>query len=278
MGDVSLGLHLGRFMAKRAQGEPVPDTVPDGFPFSWTQDRIAAADLAIANFECVLAVRARRATPNTPLIALSPSAEVLRDTGFDVLSVANNHIFDLGKDGFNETVENLGHAGLGIIGTGVGGAHPEPLLVREVRGIRIGLLSWYVDKAPEAAMMAAVRQADTEADTVVVFMHWGIEDHGGILDGQRLLAHKLVDAGADVVVGGHAHVLQREEWYRDRLVFYGLGNFAFSGMNTSEARRVGALLEVEVGKATVLGARMWRVRLDELGAPRWLDQAPTVYR
>jgi poly-gamma-glutamate synthesis protein (capsule biosynthesis protein) len=87
----------------------------------------------------------------------------------------------------------------------------------------------------------------------------------------------MIDAGADVVVGTHVHVIQPEEWYREKPIFYGLGNFVFNGM-IKEAERTGAYLEVDVTSRKVLGRRVLRVRLDRHGAPRWLDEPPVEPR
>jgi poly-gamma-glutamate synthesis protein (capsule biosynthesis protein) len=109
---------------------------------------------------------------------------------------------------------------------------------------------------------------------VVVFNHWGHEGQTSPLGVQQSFGRALVDAGADLVVGAHAHVLQPEEWYRGKLLFYGLGNFVFAGMGFDEAHRVGGLLEVDLSRRGVVARRLYRTRLDDTGAPRWLDQGP----
>src|SRR5262249_52558435 len=111
-------------------------------------------------------------------------------------------------------------------------------------------------------------------DVLVVFNHWGRENSTEPLFLQKRLARAVIDAGADLVVGTHAHVLSPEEWYKGKLVFYGLGNFVFSGMNIDERHRTGGYLEVTVGPRGVVDRRFYRIRLDDMGAPTWLDTEP----
>lgn len=275
---MSLSLHVARHIVRSAHGKPVPAGVRPGFPFADVRDRLRHADLAVGNLECVISATAQRKSRNTPLLAPVESAPVLVDAGFDVMSVANNHVFDFGDEGFRDTLRELDYAGLSYVGEAVDRRRPDRLVVRDVEAVRVGLLAWYVRGLDQHKTLATVQEADRKVDMLVVFLHWGAEGVARVLAGQRRLAHELVDAGADIVVGSHAHVLQEHEWYRDRLIAYGLGNFVFNGMGTHRDTRIGGYLEVDVDGANLRGARLWRVWIDDLGAPRWLDDAPTSLR
>jgi poly-gamma-glutamate synthesis protein (capsule biosynthesis protein) len=141
-----------------------------------------------------------------------------------------------------------------------------------VRGLKIGFLGFYL-RDPDKAVSDA-RRARPKVDVLIVFNHWGRDDASEVLPLQRRLGRALIDAGVDLVAGAHTHVLQPEEWYRGKLIFYGLGNFVFSGQNYDEAHRTGGYLEATVGPAGLIERKFYRTRLSEAGAPRWLDDAP----
>jgi poly-gamma-glutamate synthesis protein (capsule biosynthesis protein) len=175
-----------------------------------------------------------------------PAAKALAEFGFDALCLANNHTFDHGDMGHVDTRAVLEKHGVRTFGTGSNLAEAEAGLVVEVGGLRIGLLGLmepygrYVDKyhyfagaghegvAPltEEVASRAIRAMRKRADTVVVYVHWG-ENYAAVTEGQRRWARKLVNWGADVVVGHHSHVAQAVEMIDGVPVLYSLGNFAF---------------------------------------------------
>lgn len=269
VGDLGLAWRVGEDVERGARGDR---GVPAGYPFHAVRERLAAVDLAIGNLECVASPRGFPSPGGTRLRAPVAVIDTLAAAGFDVVGIANNHVMDFGREAFLDMRARITAAGLTPIGDGTLSADPEPVIVREVRGVAIGFLAFsdvLVDKA-----RADVARASREVDVLVVVNHWGREDWSDALGVQRELAHALIDEGADVVVGAHAHVLQPEEWYREKLIYYGLGNFVFDGMGHSEARRVGAFLEVDVLPKRVVGRRVYRARLDDRGAPSWVDERP----
>jgi hypothetical protein len=188
------------------------------------------------------------------------------------VSIANNHSADFGPIAFEDMARRLEGEGLPFIGRGSIRHGPEEPFVTEVRGLRIGFLGFYL-RALEGAV-SDVRRARPGVDVLVVFNHWGRDDLAEVLPLQRRLGRALIDAGADLVAGAHTHVLQPEEWYRGKLIFYGLGNFVFTGQNFDEAHRTGGYLEATVGPKGLIDRKFYRTRLDGVGAPRWLDDGP----
>ena len=270
VGDVNLALSTGRLIHAMATGGTVPAGVEPGFPWGGVRQRLGEVELLVGNLECAVSLHG---TPNAarPFAAPLESLPVLREIGFSVLSVANNHSSDLGPIGFQETASNVAAAGLGVIGARGGfGPEPQPALVRTVRGLRIGFLG-YPNVSLEKAE-ADVRRAKAGADVVVVLNHWGMEGCAEPTGFQRKLAHRMIDAGADLVVGTHAHIIQPEERYHDKLIVYGLGDFVFAG-NPGLPHYPGAYLEVDVDRSGVLARRFYRVRHDPNGAPSWIDEA-----
>jgi poly-gamma-glutamate synthesis protein (capsule biosynthesis protein) len=165
--------------------------------------------------------------PLTLLLPLETPA-LLAEAGFDLLGLANNHAMDAGPTGLSETRLRLQAAGLEPVEAG------RPVL-RQIDGLTLAFLAWNDLGAPDReALLAAVRQARAAADIVLVLVHWGQEYQRHPLLPQRELAGELLEAGADVVLGSHPHVVQdlqlvqpRQTEARPRLVAYSLGNFAF---------------------------------------------------
>lgn len=213
-----------------------------GQPLAAVQKQLAA-DLSFANLETVLS---RRALPDPvaarrfPIVQGPPQgAQYLARSGFDVVSVANNHAFDFYAAGFLDTLRALDEAGVRAIG---GGRTPEQALrpfVQTIRGVRIGMLALAsgVNRAPHGpaavawvwhpASLAAIRALRPQVDVLLVSVHWGIEGVFVASDKQRQRAHALIQAGADVILGHHPHVLQSVEVFQQRLIVYSLGNFLF---------------------------------------------------
>jgi poly-gamma-glutamate capsule biosynthesis protein CapA/YwtB (metallophosphatase superfamily) len=175
----------------------------------------------------------------------------LRAAGVDVISLANNHGMDYGEQGLHDTLAAARRADLALVGAGrtakqayrphrvtVNGRRIaffgatqvldtvtiEPWTARDDRA---GLATAKEEYDGLSRLLAAVERADREADTVVVMLHWGEEGASCPLPRQQELAAQLTDAGADIVVGGHAHRLQAGGFLGDAVVHYGLGNVVF---------------------------------------------------
>jgi poly-gamma-glutamate capsule biosynthesis protein CapA/YwtB (metallophosphatase superfamily) len=262
---------VAHYIERRARGESVPPEVDAAYPFSHVGARLRASDVLLANLECVVSTKGTVATDHNPFRAPLSTIQILKDAGVDVVSLANNHSADFGPLAFEDMVRRLEAERLPFIGRGSITHGAEEPFVTEVRGLRIGFLGFYL-RTLEGAV-SDVRRARPGVDVLVVFNHWGRDDASEVLPLQRRLGRALIDAGADLVAGTHAHVLQPEEWYKGKLIFYGLGNFVFSGQNFDEAHRTGGYLEVVVGPGGLVDRKFYRIRLDSAGAPHWLDEA-----
>ena len=267
-GDLAMALDVGRNLEALAAGSPA---IEPGYPFAGVTDRIAAADFALGNLECVISPLGLP-KPTAPVTFRAPELAfaAIQRAGFDLVSVANNHVLDYGPEALDDMVARLDHVKLAHIGVGRRSVESEAPLIREIHGFRLGFFAYYNVEIEKACRDIARARGDV--DLIVVFNHWGTEAQTGPDGHQQTFGHALVDAGADLVVGAHAHVLQPEEWYRGKLLFYGLGNFVFAGMGFDERHRIGGLLEVDLSRRGVVGRRLYRTRLDDTGAPRWLDR------
>jgi poly-gamma-glutamate capsule biosynthesis protein CapA/YwtB (metallophosphatase superfamily) len=226
------------------------------------------ADLAVVNLETAITERGTPA-PKEFTFRAPPSAFAALDAaGVDVATMANNHGADYGVVGIRDSLAAARQAGLPVIG--IGGDAEQAFRAHrfDVNGQRIAVIgatqvldsnlaaAWSAgDGKPglasaydERRLLRAVRAARAAADTVVVDLHWGRELEGCPIDRQRALAPRLVAAGADVVVGSHAHVLLGGGYLRGAYVHYGLGNFVFYARGGVTARS-GVLLLTVRGRA-----------------------------
>lgn len=218
-------------------------------PFEHVRPWLRRADLVVGNLESLIVEappthsRGVHRGDDGPRLRAPPSVVAgLRDAGFDVLGLANNHALDLGADGLAETALHLEAAGIDVIGVAPVDELALQPLVREVRGVRLAFLAfnglcesraahpgadwvpavWSQDRTREAVATARDR-----ADAVIVSVHWGYEYETRVDPAQRDAAQALLEAGADLVVGHHPHVVQTTEVDAGRVVAYSLGNFVF---------------------------------------------------
>ncbi len=232
---------VGDVMLGRGVYEKIKEHGP-GYPFEKIKDVISRADIAFCNLECAISPSSRGIFTNCNFCVKPEDAKGVKDAGFDVVSLANNHMFDCEKNGILSTMEFL--KGEKIKFTGAGKTDKYALLPATIdsKDIRVGFLafsaypmSWvavrkgdpsiaFYDSA-EAAQ--AVGKLKEKADLVVVSMHWGDEYHQKPDAAQTRMAHQLIDAGADLILGHHPHVLQEIEEYNGGVIVYSLGNFVF---------------------------------------------------
>jgi len=225
------------------------------------------ADLAVANLETAVtnggAAAAKQFVFRTPASAFA----ALRSGSLDVVSMANNHGMDYGAAGLRDSLAAARRYRFPVIGIGLDGRRAYAPYRRTIRGQRIAILaatqvldahlisSWTAGPGKPGLASAKdvprlvqeVRRARRSADTVVVYLHWGVELEGCPTSDQRSLARTLVRAGADIVVGGHAHRLLGGGRLGKAFVDYGLGNFVWYG--TSElSTQTGVLFVTATGR------------------------------
>jgi poly-gamma-glutamate synthesis protein (capsule biosynthesis protein) len=222
------------------------DLDPSGFPALWADlvPLFRQADLAFGNLETPVAPTTGR--PGVPFQFNAPASlpAALRASGFTVLSTANNHAFDQGPKGVSETLGRLVEEHLITIGSGEDRSRAEVTQIVERQGLRIAFMGFtdifnidlnhratepWVRPLDLEPTIQAVREARSRADLVVVSIHWGNEYQHQPTKRQRDIAQALAEAGCDVILGHHPHVLQPVELIeaggRRVLVAYSLGNF-----------------------------------------------------
>jgi poly-gamma-glutamate capsule biosynthesis protein CapA/YwtB (metallophosphatase superfamily) len=226
--------------------------------FSDVADVFEGADFGFVNLETPVAPENSHGTKAFLFNAPVELPKALKASGIKIVSFANNHVMDQGWAGFAESREQLKQAGLLFAGTSDNAATAWQPVIIEANGIKVGWLGmtrWLngsrnPDKddqphvnffpypgeangapgADEATVLAAVKAAKAQCDMLVVSVHWGIEYATAPRPEDVDLAHKIMEAGATVIVGAHPHVLQPVETYktqdgRNTIIFYSLGNF-----------------------------------------------------
>ncbi len=213
--------------------------------------RLAAADLAIVNLETSVG-EGGRPEPGKRFTFQAPAAALtaLSEAGIDVATMANNHALDYGRDALGSTFAAIRRADLQVVGIGendVAAFRPATSTVGETTVATIGATIAALDPTADPTgqwaatptrpgtadavdprlLLEAVREADRDVSVVVVYMHWGVQGETCTTKDQRSLTKRLVEAGADVVVGSHAHVVQGAAPFLDGFVAYGLGNYAW---------------------------------------------------
>ena len=226
------------------------------------------ADLAVVNLETAITERGTPAPKDFTFRAPPSALTALKSAGVDVATMANNHGQDFGLVGLRDSLAAAKAAKFPVVGVGRNADEAYRAHLVTVKGQRIAVIgatqvldsslaaAWTAgeDKPgmasayEEATLLAAVKEARAAADTVVVDLHWGRELVNCPIDRQRALAPKLVAAGADVVVGSHAHLLLGGGYLRGAYVHYGLGNFVFYSRGGVTAQS-GVLLLTTRGRA-----------------------------
>ena len=260
----------------------------DGVLSQGYQAEIQAADYFMTNEEFPFSTRGTPAPDKQFTFRVHPEkVKLMQEMGIDLVTLANNHALDYGRDAMLDTIDTLDRAGIRHVGAGKNLAEARKPAIVELNGRTfafIGATRVYPEAdwaagTDSAGMFSAydggaqlaeeVKAAKQQADYVIAYVHWGIEREETPNEVQKSIAHRLVDAGADLVVGAHPHVLQGIEYYQGVPIAYSLGNFVFGSSIPSTA-----LLQADVDDAGI------RLRLipgtSAAGYTRKLDDAEKI--
>jgi poly-gamma-glutamate capsule biosynthesis protein CapA/YwtB (metallophosphatase superfamily) len=227
------------------------------YPFRAVLPILRRSPIVLGNLEGPLAQKAQKQNRNFTYRAKPRVANSLLRAGINVLTLANNHLVDCGREGVLETLEALAMAGVTPLGAAPNESAAHEPVIREAGGIRIGLLGYYWNRRcaatanlPGSAMgifeelETDIRKLRTRVDRVVVTFHWGRPYKPAPSPRARAKARFAIDCGAHAVVGHHPHIIQALEIYRSRPIFYSIGNFAFgSGNSKAEGLLLGFRFE-----------------------------------
>jgi poly-gamma-glutamate synthesis protein (capsule biosynthesis protein) len=268
VGDIIVGHYHSRGYARHHRGDhaPLAAVAP-----------LLAADLSIANLETPLVATLPQHSPvhsKYRFGAGKDAIRILKQAGIGAVSLANNHAADLREDGLRQTPHLLREEGITPLGEARVPAAGSPFVVHTVavRGLRLGIVAATTQQnVPLAAkpttprlpvcdtallprhLAPPLREARADHDLLIVLLHWGTQFTEQPSPTQRRVAHALIEAGADLVIGHHPHVLQGIERYRRGLIAYSLGNFLFP--DALGAPRLTGVLRVDIRRKPLAIAR-----------------------
>lgn len=275
---------VGDIMLARTIGDQILSRGIEA-PFEFTASMLNKADIALGNLECAISERGVPEIKTYTFRAPTGAGKALSFAGFDLLTLANNHVMDYGENAFLDTLDNLKANQIAVVGAGKDITSARQPVIIEANGLRLAFLAyldiprWNYDYLTWVAtptkpgvawgylsdIQSDVSAATRIADVVIVLMHFGIEGQSQQSYQQIQSAHLAIDSGAKLVIGSHTHLLQSIEKYKDGLIVYNLGNFVFDEF--VEPENQSAIFMARITKDGVLAHKLIPVRLQENGIP-----------
>jgi len=254
------------------------------FPFLRIADDLQKADILFGNLEGPVSNQGRNVGSIYSFRADPKVIEGLKYAGFDVLSLANNHMFDYGREALEDTFKRLEEADIDYIGAGLNEQEAYSPLIKEVNGTKIAFLA-YTDLGPESwkateeySGMAWINEEDMEiikndiekakqeSDILVVSLHSGNEYSIIPSFFQSYFFKACIDAGADIGIGHHPHVVQDIEEYGNGWIAYSLGNFVFD-QGFSEETMESCLLRITIKDKKIKEVSSQKIKISDLFQP-----------
>lgn len=259
VGDIMLSRHVNTKIVQSGDWRS---------PFIPTHDVLATADITFGNLETPISDRAAPPLEGMSFISSPKNLEGLSYAGFDVLSLANNHLNNFGAAAAQDTVINLSTTGISGVGL-----DDQPIII-ERNGLRIGFLAYSDAPGTTGVNYLDVEQAKKDiatlkpvVDVVVVSVHTGVEYERTPRAAAIAISHDMVDAGAKLILGHHPHVTQTAEEYNGGHIIYSLGNFVFDQM-WSEATRESYIFRAKLSAAGVSGVEFLPIKIYDYYQPR----------
>lgn len=225
-----------------------------GYSFRMISSTLKQADIRIANLEGPITTNKSISNGEGGArfnFTFSPKVTTTLKENFDIVSLANNHTTNFGFEGLEQTRDFLDNAGLEWFGDPNNRKEEKLSIIVEKNGIKIGVVGYHqlVEEGFEN-VIAEVQKIRPEVDVIIAYPHWGIEyvtNTPSVL--QKKEAHELIDAGVDIIIGAHPHVIEPVELYKDKIIFYSLGNFVFDQYFSLQTMQ-GLLLNIALEKDT----------------------------
>jgi len=256
VGDVMLDRGVEYIIKKESNGD-------FKFPFLKIADEFKEADIIFGNLEGPISDKGTKVGSIYSFRADPKAIEGLTYSGFNVLSLANNHAFDYSRKALEDTFLRLKESGINYVGAGFNEDEAFSSVIKEVKKTKIAFLAYtdlgsqYWKAMPESSGIAwisdtdlekvkiGVQNAKSQADIVIVSLHSGEEYSQTITEFQTNFSKTAIEAGADLVANHHPHVVQKNELYNGKYIFYSLGNFIFDQSFSKET------MEGEILKVTI---------------------------
>lgn len=246
-------------------------------PFVQMRKYFDGAQVVFGNLEGPLTTRGKPEQEKTYVFRSPPDkvGQALKNAGFNVVSLANNHTLDYGAEGLAETLQALDSVGIAYAGAGANLQDARRPVILPAAGKRVALLAYsltlpenfYAGRntpgtafGHEAFVRADVEAARHQADIVLVSFHWGQEGKTTLREYQTRLGRLAIDAGAVAVIGHHPHILQGIERYKDGVILYSLGNFTFGSY--SNQAKVSAVAELNFDGDRLASLRLYPINVN----------------
>ncbi|HID39272.1 MAG TPA: CapA family protein [Calditrichaeota bacterium] len=250
------------------------------YPFQFL-NWFGQADITMVNLENPLTRRGKPVEKPFTFRAMPEYVHLLQAGGIDIVTLANNHIYDFGKEGLYDTIRILDKGKIKHVGAGINLAAARKPVIFVKKGIRLAYLAYYglgrhsdSHPATEDSAGTALRclnyiaddiaRVRDSVDVIIINFHWGIEKQNYPGADQLAFAHAVIDAGADFIIGHHPHVLQGIEKYKGKLIAYSLGNFIFGG--NSRRYEYSAVLEIVLKTQDI---NKYKIRIHPIEIKNW---------
>ena len=254
VGDIMLNRGVEYMIKTRGDGD-------FSFPFLKIAEELQRADILFGNLEGPISDKGEKVGSIYSFRNNPEAIEGLTFAGFDLISLANNHAFDYGREALEDTFLRLKTAGIDYLGAGFSEGEAYSPIIKEIKDIKIAFLA-YTNLGPETwkageensgiawisendfeKIKKDIENTKSQADILIVSLHSGEEYLSEPTQFQIEFSKAAIDAGANIVIGHHPHVIQRNEKYKDGWIFYSLGNFVFD-QAFSEKTMQGQIVEV----------------------------------
>jgi len=277
VGDIMLDRGVELNIKKKGNGD-------FRFPFLRIADDLKEADILFGNLEGPVSDKGRNVGSIYSFRADPKAIEGLKYAGFDILSLANNHMLDYGRDALEDTFKRLKEADIDYIGAGLNEQEAYSPLIKEVNGIKIAFLA-YTDLGPESwkateeysgmawineeymeKVKNDIEKAKEKSDILIVSLHSGKEYSTTPSFFQSYFFKACIDSGADIGIGHHPHVVQDIEEYGNGWIAYSLGNFVFD-QGFSEETMESCLLRITIKDKKIEQVLSQKVKISDLFQP-----------
>lgn len=234
------------------------------YPFINVADVLRGADIVFSNLESPVVDNCPYSDSSFKFCSDPKMIEGLKYAGIDVVNLANNHILNYGKEGFDQTKKYLDLNGIKWVGDG-------NLVIIEKNKTKFGFLGFnFLNSIPQNKDLDLIRNSKTKVDVLVVSVHWGEEYKNNANLFQRSLARELSEAGADYIVGNHPHWVQEIEKVGNTEVYYSLGNFVFDQMWSEETKKGLSVNLIFKGKK-LEKENFFKSYMSNFAQPKWVN-------
>ncbi len=251
-GDVMLG--------RSVMGVSLKTKNDPNYPFEKIGETLKNADLTFINLESPFVENCPFTNSGLTFCTDPKMVSGLKYAGIDVANLANNHIKNYGEEGVKNTSKILEENGINVAGL-------DNLVIQTKKSTKFGFLGFnFTVKNLKQSDLDLVKNSKNKVDALIVSVHWGEEYQAKANKTQKEIAKKLVEAGADIIVGHHPHWVQDEEKINGKPVYYSLGNLIFDQMWSEETRK-GMIIKLTFENQKLIGEEKLPIYIEKLGQP-----------